>query len=91
MTTPRQIHLEVSDDGTIRTGSGVPITFRSPQELWNFCTGDVSRDRQFYARPRLRSEKAEAEARNRWLENNRPATADEIRALVLQKIRSSFE
>ena len=89
MTAPRTTHITCEPDGTLHsTHLGQPITFWSPEDLWNFCTLQVSRDRQFFARPPTRNQEEEAEAIVEWQKNHRPPTQEELRALVLHKLRS---
>lgn len=38
------------------------IQFNSPEQLWNYCTLDISLDRQRFARPPMRNRKEEQEA-----------------------------
>ena len=87
----RHVHLTITPEGTISSQhDGHVINFHTPQELWNFCTLDVSRDRQFYARPRTRNEEEEREAIEKWLSVNRKKSPEEKKAEIMRALRETW-
>lgn len=60
------------------------INFHTPEQLWNFCTLDISYDRRSYARPPARNEEEEraAIAAFKPLPKPEPPSEDAILALV---------